>query len=297
MSEVSKGQQPAQLLNASNGGGWWWSGDEQRQVTLKQNPIACALSAASADASFAARRVTEFIGRWGFFDPSPYLLRRDATFAESAPFDHYGRNLAERLFHLQEANAAVFDRIVAATRSVVGLPDKIEVRKSEDRCYFVQHESGLKHQVHQMGVSSGTLRILALMTAIYGTPGTTLVGIEEPENYVHPTAIESLVGHIREAEGIQFMVMTHSPLLLDCLGDPAAVATVRRDRDRDGADGTTVSRDGDAVSVRNGKHCGWMARRSPSMFEFRRTARCVRRLSGRSFKHSGTAPESHRTST
>ena len=246
VSEVSKGQQPAQLLNASNGGGWWWSGDEQRQVTLKQNPIACALSAASADASFAARRVTEFIGRWGFFDPSPYLLRRDATFAESAPFDHYGRNLAERLFHLQEANAEVFDRIVAATRSVVGLPDKIEVRKSEDRCYFVQHESGLKHQVHQMGVSSGTLRILALMTAIYGQPGTTLVGIEEPENYVHPTAIESLVGHIREAEGIQFMVTTHSPLLLDCLGDPAAVATVRRDR----ADGTTVSRDGDAVSVR-----------------------------------------------
>ena len=96
-----------------------------------------------------------------------------------------------------------------------------------------------------MGVSSGTLRILALMTAIYGQPGTTLVGIEEPENYVHPTAIESLVGHIREAEGIQFMVTTHSPLLLDCLGDPAAVAIVRRDPTA----GTTVSHDGDAASV------------------------------------------------
>ncbi len=97
-----------------------------------------------------------------------------------------------------------------------------------------------------MGVSSGTLRILALMTAIYGQPGTTLVGIEEPENYVHPTAISSLVNHMRDAEEIQFMVTTHSPLLLDCLDDPDAVAVVRRDPDN----GTTVSREGNAEGVR-----------------------------------------------
>ena len=59
-------------------------------------------------------------------------------------------------------------------------------------------------------------------------------------------AIESLVRHIREAEGIQFMITTHSPLLLDCLGDPATVAIVRRDR----IEGTIVSRDGDVASVR-----------------------------------------------
>ena len=246
--QASAGSPSAELLKSINGEGQWWSGKEKRSVTLQQGTTSCALSAASADASFAARRVSEFVGRWGFFDPSPFLLRRDTSLAESTPFDAYGRNLAERLYYLQNSSPELFDRVVAATRSVVGLPKRIEVRESEDRCYFIQHESGLKHPVHQMGVSSGTLRILALMTAIYGQPGTTLVGIEEPENYVHPTAIESLVGHIQEAEGIQFMVTTHSPLLLDCLGDPEAVSVVRRDPEA----GTTVSQESDADSIRKG---------------------------------------------
>ena len=47
--------------------------------------------------------------------------------------------------------------------------------------------------VHQMGVSSGTLRMLALMTALFAESDTNLIGIEEPENYVHPTALSSFV--------------------------------------------------------------------------------------------------------
>ncbi len=78
--QALQGQPRAELLNAKNGDGWWWSGEEQRSVTLKQSPTACAQSAASADASFAAREVTEFISRWGFFDPSPYLLRPGRNF-------------------------------------------------------------------------------------------------------------------------------------------------------------------------------------------------------------------------
>ena len=52
--------------------------------------------------------------------------------------------------------------------------------------------------------------------------------IEEPENYVHPTALSSFVEHIRDAqERVQFMVTTHSPLLLSHLDDPGAVRVVQ----------------------------------------------------------------------
>ena len=75
---VSSGQSPpAQVLEAREGEGWWWSGDKGEKVPLKQRPTACALAAAEADASFPARDVARFVGRWGFFDPSPFLLRRD----------------------------------------------------------------------------------------------------------------------------------------------------------------------------------------------------------------------------
>ena len=60
---------PSRILVANRGDGWWWSGTENRQITLKQAPTACALTAAAADASFPARDVAEFVGGWGFFDP------------------------------------------------------------------------------------------------------------------------------------------------------------------------------------------------------------------------------------
>ena len=241
------GSPPASLLHSDGGEGWWWSKEESRRVVLRQSPTACALTAASANPSFQARGVAEAVGRWGFFDPNPFLLRRDWAGLDARRFDPNGRNLAETLYRLSESSPDVLDRIVEASRSVVGLPKEIEVRESEGGYYFVQNEPGLHYRVHQMGVSSGTLRMLALMTALYGRPDANLMGIEEPENYVHPTALEAFVEHLLDARGrMQFIVTTHSPLLLDFLDDPAAVSVVRRDD----TEGTRVVKERNLDGVR-----------------------------------------------
>ena len=221
------------LLDSRRGAGWWWSGEEGQQVVLKQDGMACALSAAAADASFPARDVAEFVGRWGFFDPSPFLLRRDWTTVESGRLDPYGRNLAETLYTLHESSPEALDKIVAATRAVVGLPSEIETRESEGRFYFLQNEPGLQFRVHQMGISSGTLRMLALMTALFSETEANLMGIEEPENYVHPAALDAFIQYLLNArERVQFLVTTHSPLLLNYLNEPEAVRVVRRDEEK-----------------------------------------------------------------
>ena len=130
---------------------------------------------------------------------------------------------------------------------MVGLPSNIELREAEDRFYFVQEEPGLEYPVNQMGVSSGTLRILALMTAILGEPDVNLLGIEEPENYVHPTALADFIKYISDfGDRKQFMLTTHSPLLLNFLNDPASVCIVRRDARK----GTKVTRETDPEGVR-----------------------------------------------
>ena len=245
--ETPSGHPPIELLNAESGRGWWWSGEKGERVNLLQEPIDCALAAAAVDASFPARQIAEFVGRWGFFDPSPFLLRRDWNLPDAGGFDPYGRNLGETLYALERLSPEIFDRVVDATHSIVGLPDRIEPRESEDRFYFVQHEPGLQYPVNQMGVSSGTLRVLALMTALYGHPETALIGIEEPENYVHPTALEALVEHIHAVrERSQFLVTTHSPLLISYLDEPAAVNVVKRDKNL----GTIVYKEGNPDGVR-----------------------------------------------
>ena len=245
--EYPQASAPEHLLQSEGGEGWWRSGEERRQVKLKQPSSACALAAASVDASFPARAIADFVSGWGFFDPSPFLLRRDWGNLESGKLDPYGRNLAETLYGLERSSPKTFERIRAATESMLGLPARIEPRESEDRFYFVQNEPGLEYPVNQMGVSSGTLRTLALMTALHGRHDASLVGIEEPENYIHPTALQSFVEYALDSgSDAQLVITTHSPLLLDFLDDPSAVRVVRRDE----RDGTIVQQVGDPGRIR-----------------------------------------------
>lgn len=238
---------PVELLNANGGRGWWWSDDRRERVSIRLNQTACALAVASADESFRARALMDFISSWGFFDPNPFLLRRDWTGLDSGSFDPYGRNLAETLYGIWKDSPDTLELICASTRSVLGIPSRIEPRESDDRFYFVQYEPDLEFPVNQMGVSSGTLRMIALMTAVHGSVDSNLLGIEEPENYIHPTALFSFVEHLQAAQShIQFLITTHSPMLLDFLGEPEAVRLVGRS----GNGGTSVSTEENADGVR-----------------------------------------------
>jgi predicted ATPase len=238
---------PSRWLEASGGQGWWWSEQARQRVPVALAPTACALSAAKVDPSFPARSVAAFVEGWGFFDPQPGLLRRAGQASESKRLDGAGRNLAPRLNAIRAASPETFDRIVGAARDILGVPAGIQFQvSSEGRVHFVQSEPGLAYWVHQVGASSGTLRVLALVTALLGEDQASLVAIEEPENHVHPAALQALAEHLRVAsERIQVIVTTHSPVLLDCIGSPEAVCVVRRTES-----GTQVERESNPDAVR-----------------------------------------------
>jgi predicted ATPase len=240
---------PSVLLEAERGKGQWWSGTETRYVSLELPVTGCAMAAAAADAGFPGRHVAQFVRRWAFFDPNPFVLRRGWSGFDGTSLDTWGRNLAERLYTLQEERREVFNTVVDATRAILGLPTYLEVRRQGDDAppYLVQGEPGLEFTVHQMGVSSGTLRVLALMTALFGEGEANLIGIEEPENHVHPGALKALAGYLLKArERMQILITTHSPLLLDYLNDPASVYLVRYQPTQ----GTTVDWEPNPEAVR-----------------------------------------------
>jgi predicted ATPase len=75
-------------------------------------------------------------------------------------------------------------------------------------------------------VSDGTLRILALLTALRAEPRPAVIGIEEPENGVYPGRLRKLLEYLREiaAQGgevgqppTQLILTTHSPVVLSAL--------------------------------------------------------------------------------
>ena len=72
--------------------------------------------------------------------------------------------------------------------------------------------------------------MLALITAIFADSEANLIGIEEPENCVHPMALSAFVEFLPVVrERVQFLVTTHFPLLLYYLDKPEAVRVVWRD--------------------------------------------------------------------
>lgn len=234
LTESQNGGPPTVYLDVQEGRGWWWSPAAKKKLDLSERPTACAV-AAVVDASFPGRSVADFVSSFGFYDPSPELLRRACWPDQGDRLDAAGANLAARLFKLQQTDPETFRFVVQATKSVLGLPKDLEVRESEvdRRLYFVQSEPGLAYRVHQIGASSGTLRMLALMTALFGQPGASLVGIEEPENHVHPSALRDFVEYMKEAsKKLQILITTHSPLVLDYLDSPESICAVTR---QDGA--------------------------------------------------------------
>ena len=110
------------------------------------------------------------------------------------------------------------------------------------------HQKGLNSPVNQNSASSGTLRILALMTALYENPGRSLIALEEPENNIHPSALGDFVQYLLAASRRnQLLITTHSPTLLNFLEDPQHVCIVRRDD----IAGTQVIRETNPQGVRD----------------------------------------------
>ena len=63
-------------------------------------------------------------------------------------------------------------------------------------------------------VSDGTLRLLALTILAYLPDLQGVFLIEEPENGIHPRAVETMVQSLRSVYGAQVLLATHSPVVL-----------------------------------------------------------------------------------
>jgi predicted ATPase len=83
-----------------------------------------------------------------------------------------------------------------------------------------------------LAISDGTLRLLALLTALETMPEHGLLCIEEPEHGLHPLVFGALLDIVREycpPDGTrQVLLTTHSPDLVDA-ATPDEVLVVERD--------------------------------------------------------------------
>ena len=75
--------------------------------------------------------------------------------------------------------------------------------------------------VDARGMSDGTLRFIAILTALQTRPKGSLLVIEEVDNGLHPSRAKLLLDMLQELSlkrGVDVLVTTHNPAMLDAMG-------------------------------------------------------------------------------
>lgn len=150
-----------------------------------------------------------------FFDPEWSQLRRASPPGLPAMLMADGRNLPWLALTLLRDDPDRFETWTAHVR--IALPQVTDIavveREDDHHAYFKVTYNG-RYSVTSSGLSEGTLRILALTLLAYLPQSPALLVVEEPENGIHPRAIEAVLQGLSSMYDTQVLVSSHSPIVV-----------------------------------------------------------------------------------
>jgi predicted ATPase len=89
------------------------------------------------------------------------------------------------------------------------------VERKDDRHRYIMIRYGDGLEVPSWMASDGTLRLLALTLPAYTPDFRGVYLIEEPENGIHPSAVETVFHSLSSAYEAQILLASHSPVILN----------------------------------------------------------------------------------
>lgn len=226
-------------------------GNEQQQNSVGAEQLSKALDLATEQTTglFTAQTVrisdqgdTEGIVKFASFLKSLVVFEPQVRdIVKPARLDHDpaeerltqdGSNLATVLEQLAQRDADSFDRLISDMRGCLpGLEEiKFDHRGGASAFTVVQvREHGSRQPFDLADMSFGTVRMLALLTALHQLNPPPVMAIEEIDSGLHPYALDILVERLREASDYtQFLVSSHSPTFVNRLA-PEELVICNRD--------------------------------------------------------------------
>lgn len=162
-------------------------------------------------------------------DPIPSHMRGYSPLSERLESD--ARNIAGVLAALPKEKQLEIEAVL--TRYASKLPER-DIRRvyaetvgrfnSDAMLYCEEYwrDEGETPTVDARGMSDGTLRFLAILTALLTRPKSSLLVIEEVDNGLHPSRARLLLDMLKAVgmqRGVDVLVTTHNPALLDAMGN------------------------------------------------------------------------------
>jgi predicted ATPase len=130
-----------------------------------------------------------------------------------------GDNLPNVIQFLKEQHEDRLDQVLKTLSRRVPQLEKVDAELMADGRLLLQiKDAPFERPILSKFASDGTLKMLAYLTVLYDPDPPQLVGIEEPENHLHPRLLPELAEECREAsQRTQLMVTTHSPFFVNGL--------------------------------------------------------------------------------
>jgi predicted ATPase len=186
------------------------------------------------------RALREIVSGWQFLSLMPDPMGRPAAKRLATTgrllLNKDGSNIAQYLLDVRERDAAAFDSIVESMKFVLDYARNFEpVESSEIQRMMYVRMLEADFEIPGWLISSGTIRILALLAVLRHPDPPPLIVVEEIENGLDPRTIHMLLDEVREVVQrgrSQVILTTHSPYLLDLL-PLQTVIFVERNHGRD----------------------------------------------------------------
>ncbi|MDI9333276.1 MAG: AAA family ATPase [Cytophagales bacterium] len=140
--------------------------------------------------------------------------------SESGPQERLsktGDNLSNVIQYLQEQHPEHLKKIMLALSQRIPRLEKIDAEPMANGNLLLRlKDAPFDRPVLAKFASDGTLKMLTYLTVLYDPNPPKFVGIEEPENFLHPRLLLDLAEECRRAsERTQVLVTTHSPFFLN----------------------------------------------------------------------------------
>ncbi len=210
---------PFRFLDFQEGKGHITAGEipdeEDKQINEQLNDLS-TLAVSRFGQSALHPRVSalyRFVTGWHFSDLSADATRGIAEAGPQERLSKTGDNLPNVIQYLKERYPERLEKILLILSEWVPCLEEVDTELVMDgRLLLKIKDAPFEKPISAKFASDGMLKMLSYLTLLYAPEPPQLIGIEEPENYLHPRLLNGLVEEYSEALGLsQLMITTHSP--------------------------------------------------------------------------------------
>lgn len=228
--------QPFRFLDYKKGVGRAISGelpdneDQRKDEPLKSPDLLAVNALGQFEQHPRVAALRDFITGWHVSYLSADSARGQPEAGPQERLSRTGDNLANVIQYLSEQHPRRLEHVFDVLRRRVPRIERVVAEQMADGRLLLQiKDAPFSHPVLARFASDGTLKMLAYLVLLHDPTPPPFIGIEEPENFLHPRLLPELAEECRAAIArTQLLATTHSPFFVNALR-PEEVRVLWRD--------------------------------------------------------------------